>query len=454
MNPPLPGQSSESKPGRCLQAPGWRRLRAVGAAALCGLLLSACVSTTNRSIDVRPATPLAKDQVPAQALALRLGVAVFDANVPGDYEEMLAEGIIPEVRKAEASFLPYALKSELQRSGQWAEVRVLPRLSNAIDVTLVGKIEGSDGEHLSLTLSATDSTGRNWFTKKYDGFTSKYAYDPVVPSSIDPFRDIYRQIDQDLTQYYRSMTPEQIRAIKRVAELKFANEMAPEAFAEYLKVDKAGAIEVRRLPADNDPMVERIQRVREREFQFINALDEHYANFNAAMLDPYQRYRHASYDAAASRRQLLEEARNRTIAGAAAVVGGMATAIKSENSYGRVSGISGVGTGAALLKSGFDRRANARLQADALVELGTSLDAEVTPHVLALESETLTLSGNVDEQYKALRTALARAWRRDLGLPVLKANENADENADANPDANAPANADAADALPPATAPP
>ena len=400
----------------------WRTRGYVVALLAWALVLSACVSTTNRSIDVRPMAALPHDQIPVQALSLRLGVAVFDANVPGDYEAMLAEGIIPEVRKAEASFLPYALKSELQRSGQWSEVRVLPRLSSAIDVTLLGRIEGSDGEHLSLTVGATDATGRIWFNKTYDGFTSKYAYDPVVPASIDPFRDIYRQIEHDLTTYYRGLSPDQVRAIKRVAELKFANEMAPEAFSEYLKVSPGGAIEVRRLPADNDPMVERIQRVRDREFQFIDALDEHYANFNAAMLDPYQRYRRASYEAAATRRQQLEDARSRTIAGAAAVIGGMTAAVKSDG-YGRASGISSVGVGAALLKSGFDSRAAARLQADALVELGTSLDAEVTPHVLALESETLTLSGNVDEQYKALRAALARAWRRDLGLPVINPDE-------------------------------
>ena len=70
-----------------------------------------------------------------------------------------------------------------------------------------------------------------------------------------------------------------------------------------------------------------------------------------------------------------------------------------------------------ILKSGFDKRVDQRFHADALVELGTSLDAQITPHVLALESETLTLSGTVDEQYKELRTALAHAYRRDLGLP-------------------------------------
>ncbi len=381
------------------------------------LLLGGCVSRTTRSVDARPAVPVTAAPQVVNGTALRIGVAVFDANVPGDYEEMLAEGIIPEVRKAEASYLPYMLKNVLQASGQWAEVRVLPRLSNAIDVTLLSRIESSDGEQMALTVAATDATGRVWFNREYEGATSKYAYDAAVPREIDPFRDLYRKVSDDLAAFFASLSPEQVREIRRVAELRFANEMAPEAFAEYLRILPNGQVEVRRLPADNDPMVERIQRVRNREYAFIDALDEHYANFNRAMRDPYQRYRRASYEQAVERRRLLEEARNRTIGGAAAVLGGIAAATQSEGTYGQAGGLVSVASGAQLLKSGFDRRIDARLHADALVELGTSLDAEVTPHALALDSETLTLSGTVDEQYKDLRTALARAWRRDLGLP-------------------------------------
>ena len=396
-----------------------RHLAATCVALFATLLLTACVSRTTRSVDARPAQPTAVAPQVANGTALRLGVAVFDANVPGDYEEMLAQGIIPEVRKAEASYLPYMLKNVLQASGQWAEVRVLPRLSNAIDVTLLSRIEASDGEHMELTVAATDATGRVWFNQAYEGNTSKYAYDDAVPKDIDPFRDVYRKVSDDLAAFFAALTPEQVREIRRVAELRFANEMAPEAFAEYLKVGANGQVEVRRLPADNDPMVERIQRVRNREYAFIDALDEHYANFNRAMRDPYHRYRRASYDQAVERRRLLDEARNRTIGGAAAVLGGLAAATTSESSYGQAGGLVSVASGAALLKSGFERRTDAALHADALVELGTSLDAQVTPHVLALDSETLTLSGTVDQQYRDLRAALSRAWRRDLGLPEV-----------------------------------
>lgn len=438
-----------------------RHLAATCVLLLATLLLTACVSRTTRSVDARPTLPVAAAPQVANGTALRIGVAVFDANVPGDYEEMLAQGIIPEVRKAEASYLPYMLKNVLQASGQWAEVRVLPRLSNAIDVTLLSRIEASDGEHLELTVAATDATGRIWFNQSYEGNTSKYAYDDAVPKDIDPFRDVYRKVSDDLAAYFAALTPEQVRQIRRVAELRFANEMAPEAFAEYLKVGANGQVEVRRLPADNDPMVERIQRVRNREYAFIDALDEHYANFNRAMRDPYHRYRRASYDQAVERRRLLDEARNRTIGGAAAVLGGIAAATTSESGYGQAGGLVSVASGAALLKSGFERRTDAALHADALVELGTSLDAQVTPHVLALDSETLTLSGTVDQQYRDLRAALSRAWRRDLGLPEVGPTDAATETVmDAaldgatNPDAASAPGADAAvDAARPAAPP-
>ena len=100
--------------------------------ATCVLVsLTACV-TTIRTVDMSPA-PSALAPPPGN-VALNVGVAIFDKNVPKNYEAAQAQGISSEVRAAEANYFPYVLKSTLASSGYWGDVRVVPRLSNAIDV--------------------------------------------------------------------------------------------------------------------------------------------------------------------------------------------------------------------------------------------------------------------------------------------------------------------------------
>ena len=50
-----------------------------------------------------------------------------------------------------------------------------------------------------------------------------------------------------------------------------------------------------------------------------------------------------------------------------------------------------------------------------LEELGESLEAEVAPQIIELEDRTVTLSGNVDEQYAQWRALLADIYRAEIG---------------------------------------
>ena len=51
----------------------------------------------------------------------------------------------------------------------------------------------------------------------------------------------------------------------------------------------------------------------------------------------------------------------------------------------------------------------------ALEELGMSLEAEITPQVIDLEDRTVTLSGNVEEQYAQWRSLLADIYAAEIG---------------------------------------
>jgi hypothetical protein len=47
--------------------------------------------------------------------------------------------------------------------------------------------------------------------------------------------------------------------------------------------------------------------------------------------------------------------------------------------------------------------------------LGESLEAEIAPQVVALEDQTVTLSGTVEDQYKQWRKILADIYHEEVG---------------------------------------
>ena len=71
--------------------------------------------------------------------------------------------------------------------------------------------------------------------------------------------------------------------------------------------------------------------------------------------------------------------------------------------------------GGLLAKSGLDKRNEAQIHVQALEELGASLQAEVTPQVIELEDSTVTLTGNVEQQYAQWRSVLADIYRAEIG---------------------------------------
>ncbi|MGI9326490.1 MAG: hypothetical protein ACR2PZ_14805 [Pseudomonadales bacterium] len=383
---------------------------------VCALLLGGCVTQEVRIVDMTPPDQFQGEQ--AEALLLDVGVALFDPNVPEDYDERIKELIQPEVRRAEMNYMPFFAKNLLQSTGNWGAVRVIPRPTDAVDVTVSGKILHSDGESMAVEISVQDATGRAWFSKTYEALASKYSYGESVPPDVDPFQGIYKDLANDMLAYRSQLSDAQIQEIRTVAEMKFARNFSPEAFGEHLDNEGNQRLTVARLPAQDDPMLIRVRKIREREYLFIDTLDEYYDSFHRSMYTPYQNWRKATYAEAIALKQLRADARNRTIGGAMAIIGGVAAIYESDNSAVDASGVVSVMSGAMTIKSAIGKRAEAAIHAEVLQELGVAAEAEVVPHTLELENRTVSLQGTVDEQYNELREILRRLYFEDLGLPV------------------------------------
>ena len=388
---------------------------------LVGLIqLLGCVTQTVRTVDMAPPEILVVP--PSEELLLDVGITVFNPNVPESFDEQTELNIQPEIRRAESNYMAYVAKNLLQSTGNWGAVRVVPRLSHAVDLTVSATILHSDGERLNLHVVASDARGQVWFDSVYETLASKYAYDVSIPRDIDPYQATYNQIANDLLGFRMGLTEEEILAIRTTAEMRFARDFATDAFEDYVIETTPGKYQIRRLPAPDDPMLSRVRMIREREYLFIDTLDEYFSSFANEMFTPYQNWRRATYSEAIAYREERNKARARLLAGTAGIVAGVA-AQTSDNNVTQYGGTLAIIGGAMMIKSGIAKRANAQLHIEVLRELGVSAEAEIMPHTIELENESIALQGSVDEQYEELRRILRRIYRTEMGAGDPNATE-------------------------------
>ena len=389
-------------------ASGHSGFRLLAALLLCAAL-PACVNQTIKSTSI-PAVQTPSTQV-EEGLLLDASIAIFDPGLD-EYDEGAL--VYPEVRKAESNFMPRLLSESMLDSGAWGAVREVPSKTQISDLMVTGKILHSDGEKLQLHITATDSRGVEWLNKNYLSHASRYAYDASSRTHRDPFLAVYNTIANDLLNILETLKQQDRENIRLVTELLFARSFSPEAYEGYLAKNRSGRYLVMRLPAEGDPMMERIRSIRDRDNLFIDTMQEHYDNFNHQMLDPYQEWRKLSYEEAVALQELKSESTQRLIAGGLAVLAGIAAA-SSGDGYSRSAGNVAILGGGYLLKSGLEKRNEAEIHVEALEELGQSMEAEITPHVIELEDRSVMLSGNVEDQYAQWRELLADIYRVEIG---------------------------------------
>ena len=376
-------------------------------------LVSACATHTVKTTSYTPVVQDSQD-VPEDFL-LDVGVSLFDPGIDeflGDDEDTAN----PEIRVAESRYAPYLLAETLQRSANWGIVRVMPNSESPMDVQVNGTILRSNGEAMIIRVEVNDSRGRHWYTEEYEEVISQFSYDPQNRQKNDPFQVIYNKIANDLLAYrQRNIDASQVQEIRTVSELLFAQRFSDDVFGNYLARDRNGEYQLTALPADNDPLLGRIRSIRERDFMFIDTVQDYFATYVRQMRLPYDSWREQSYQETITLRELEASARRRFIAGAAAVVGGIAAASNGGNWATQAGGATAVGAGAFLVKSGFDKQAEARIHMQALEELGESLENAVAPQVINLDDRTITLSGSVEEQYEQWRDILADLYAAEMG---------------------------------------
>jgi hypothetical protein len=380
-------------------------------------MLGGCVVNERKPME-RIAAQKATVEVP-EAELLDVGVRLFDPNVPEDEKLQEKLRVYPEVRKAESRYIPVVIRDTLESTGHWGQVRVLPPDASNMDLLLSGRILESTGQRLKIAVKVTDATGRVWLDRIYEGEADTRAYKDTPARPRDPFENVYNTLANDLLLARNELTSQQRVQIRNVSDIRFAADLAPYAFGGYLAQDRKGQYTVTRLPAEGDPVVQRMERIRERDYALVDTLNEHYGNFSETLSEPYTNWRKYTFEELEAEDEARRQAITRGVLGAAAIIGGVVAGSQTNSSAASAAATAAVLGGAYAIKSGLDKRAEIKLHSDSLKQLGDSFQSEVQPMVIDVEGRTLELKGSAEEQYAEWRRLLKDLYENETGLPAV-----------------------------------
>lgn len=355
----------------------------------------------------------------AESLLLDVGIMNFEPGIP-ERNDIEKTQIYPEVRQAEARYLPYHLKTTLQGTGFWGAVRVIPSKYAFTDVMISGIIEDSDGEYVTMSLIATDALGNEWFEESYSMQTGISSYAEYRDRSQDPYQKVFNDFANDLRAHAMTLTPDEIKRIRQASELKFFADMAPDVYGDHFTEDDDEQVSIVRLPAENDPMVDRLRQIRERDRLVVDTLNEHYANFYYGIALPYEGWRKRTREQSIAYRQVRRTAAMRALIGAA-VVAGAVQFEPSTSSYSRYRSQSiaqsvAINRGMSTIMNALRQRSAANIHREEIKELSESFVAEAAPMTLQVQGETMRLTGTAEAQFESWRKLLRDIYETETGF--------------------------------------
>jgi hypothetical protein len=227
-----------------------------------------------------------------------------------------------------------------------------------------------------------------WLDRVYADESREQDY-PVVNGE-DPFADLHRSIANDLLQFQRGLGAAELQRIRQLALLRHASGLAPEAFADYLQRDQDGRYQLLRLPAAGDPMLARVERLRNQEYLFIDTVDEQYVDLYREMGPTYDLWRQYGREQALYKDDYQRRLAQRDSAGAR----GTYTAMEQTYNAFKWS----------------------KIQQQDLEELARGFNNEIQPTVLDVSGTVFRLSGSLESQYDEWREILRSIFVLESGL--------------------------------------
>ena len=404
------------------------------------LVLVLCLAGTGCTVNeviVAEESDLVVAETPVEeSRLLDVGIVEFGPGLE-ENNDPRNSGVYEEIRFAETKYLAYHLKTTLQGTGHWGAVRVIPSRQAFTDIVISGDIEESNGEFVVLNVVVEDAAGRYWYDKTYEMQTGVTSYSDRRDRRLDPYQKVFNDIANDLYAYASRLPPKQLQQTRQISELKFFADMSPLAYGEHLAVDDDGVATIVRLPAENDPTVDRLRQIRERDRLVVDTLNEHYANFYYGIAIPYRDWRKVTRQESVAYRQVKRSARIQTLVGVVILAGSLAaetdnTSSRRQYRVNRSLQNLAISEGINRIIGGIRRGSEADTHVAAIGELSESFGAQAAPMVVNVEGQERRLTGTAQAQYEGWRRLLKEIYQAetgftqtvDVGVPA-RTNENA-----------------------------
>lgn len=355
---------------------------------LLALVLHGCVSDRPPSMDssVAPdssrelavlfSQPLAVAESPRLPV-LDIGVLLFDPGVAPDDASPGAA-----VRRLESKLLAGQLRDTLVASNQWGAVRLLPERSPLVPITIDTRIVHSDGRDLILDVRAKDALEDTWFQRRL-------VHSPKAGlESSNSLGELFSGVSNMLAESWAAHSAGQRELLLAAADVRYAQQLAPQSFEGYLIRDQ-GRLTLNRLPAKDDPMLKRVERIKNQEYLFCDTIDEQYVLLAERTGPTYELWRQSAVEQA----EWLERYEARVAARGA-----------------------NAGDGAfARMQASYAAYRSYRIQEQALTELAEALDSESRPMVINAVDRAVTLEGTLEAQYATWRQLLKEIYALEQG---------------------------------------
>ena len=174
---------------------------------------------------------------------------------------------------------------------------------------------------------------------------------------------------------------------------------------------------IARLPAENDSILLRVRKIRERDYLYIDTMQYYYDRFSQQMHLAYQDFRRASYDSVVKSRQLNAKGNRQIISGIGAILAGIYGRTQADTAMANDASIATAAVGGFVVKAGLDSKQKSAEYNEAVAEMGSSLEAEIAHQVIELEDRTVTLTGTVQAQYAQWQELLAKIYQQERATP-------------------------------------
>jgi hypothetical protein len=329
-------------------------------------------------------------QIERDISELNVSVSIFDPGIPADASTHRRLQVYPKIREIEALFLPFVLRETLLRTHEWGPVRVVPKPDVAAELLLSGTILRSDGELLELQVRAVDASGRIWIDKAYRGVdTSNTSSMEALQSGISRYQKLYDNIATDLQAARALLDVKALNDIVEISLLRYAGHLVPSVFGDYLREEPDGIYKLNRLPATGDPIIERIERIRDVEYVMTDAVDKKFKELYEDIAEVYDLWR--KY-----RREYIQYQ-------------------KDEAEHARTSTSSARPGSYEAIKKSYENFKWARLAEQEQAKWAEGFDTEVGGTVEAVEARVAELEGWVDQHYAEWDRMLSEIFLLESG---------------------------------------